>query len=99
MSSILVATLALGLAVPASDTPRFGDVKLSTGIRLHYAEQGEARGEPIILLHGIGDSWFSFSRVLGPLARQAHVYALDLRGHGRTDKPDGGYGVRDLATD
>src|SRR5690349_4246192 len=99
MSSILLATLVLGLAAPSSDTPRFGEVKLSTGIRMHYAEQGEPRGEPIILLHGISDSWFSFSRVLTPLAREAHVYALDLRGHGRTDKPDGGYGVRDLATD
>src|SRR5690349_3201242 len=99
MSSILLATLVLGLAAPSSDTPRFGEVKLSTGIRMHYAEQGEPRGEPIILLHGISDSWFSFSRVLTPLAREAHVYALDLRGHGKTDKPDGGYGMRDLATD
>lgn len=99
MSSILLAALALGLAAPPSDTPRFGEVKLSTGIRMHYAEQGEARGEPIILLHGISDSWFSFSRVLTPLAREAHVYALDLRGHGKTDKPEGGYGMRDLATD
>ena len=99
MSSILLATLALGLAAPSSDAPRFGDVKLSTGIRMHYAEQGEARGEPIILLHGYSDSWFSFSRVLAPLAREAHVYALDLRGHGKTDKPDGGYSMRDLATD
>lgn len=99
MSSILLATLALGLTAPPSDGPRFGEVKLSTGIRMHYAEQGEARGEPIILLHGYSDSWFSFSRVLTPLAREAHVYALDLRGHGKTDKPDGGYGLRDMAAD
>jgi pimeloyl-ACP methyl ester carboxylesterase len=99
MPSILLAALALGLIAPPSDTPRFGEVTLSTGIRMHYAEQGDARGEPIILLHGYSDSWFSFSRVLTPLAREAHVYALDLRGHGKTDKPDGGYGMRDLATD
>lgn len=99
MSTILLATLALGLAAPPSDSPHFGEVELSTGIRMHYAEQGEAHGEPIILLHGYSDSWFSFSRVLTPLAREAHVYALDLRGHGKTDKPDDGYGMRDLATD
>jgi len=99
MSSILLATLALGLAAPPSDTPRFGEVKLSTGIRMHYAEQGEARGEPIILLHGYSDSWFSFSRVLTPLAREARVYALDLRGHGKTDQPAAGYHMRDLAAD
>jgi non-heme chloroperoxidase len=99
MSAILLATLALGLAAPASDAPRFGEVKLATGIRMHYAEQGEARGEPIILLHGYSDSWFSFSRVLTPLAREARVYALDMRGHGKTDKPVGGYAMRDLAAD
>src|SRR5262245_22399371 len=99
MSSILLATLALGLAAPPSDAPRFGEVKLSTGIRMHYAEQGESRGEPIILLHGYSDSWFSFSRVLTPLARETRVYALDLRGHGKTDKPTSGYLMRDLAAD
>jgi hypothetical protein len=45
MSSILLATLALGLAAPLSDAPRFGEVKLSTGIRMHYAEQGESRAD------------------------------------------------------
>ena len=99
MSSILLATLALGLAAPPSDAPRFGEVKLSTGIRMHYAEQGESRGEPIILLHGYSDSWFSFSRVLTPIARETRVYALDLRGHGRTDQPAAGYHMRDLAAD
>ena len=99
MSSILLATLALGLAAPPSDAPRFGDVKLSTGIRMHYAEQGESRAEPIIMLHGYSDSWFSFSRVLTPLARKTRVYALDLRGHGKTDQPSSGYHMRDLAAD
>jgi len=99
MSTILLATLALGLAAPPSDAPRFGDVQLSTGIRMHYAEQGESRGEPIIMLHGYSDSWFSFSRVLTPLARETRVYALDLRGHGKTDQPSSGYHMRDLAAD
>src|SRR5215213_3284952 len=81
MPSVLIATLIAALAASPLDTPRFGDVKLSTGITMYYAEQGEPRGEPIILLHGYSDSWFSFSRVLTPLAREARVFALDLRGH------------------
>jgi pimeloyl-ACP methyl ester carboxylesterase len=99
MSSILLATLVAAIVASPSDAPRFGEVRLSTGIRMHYAEQGEARGVPIILLHGYSDSWFSFSRVLTPLAREAHVYALDQRGHGKTDKPADGYQMRDLAAD
>jgi non-heme chloroperoxidase len=99
MPSILLAATVAAIAAPTSDAPRFGDVRLSTGIRLHYAEQGPATGEPIILLHGYSDSWFSFSRVLTPLARDRRVYALDLRGHGKTDKPPADYHMRDLAAD
>jgi non-heme chloroperoxidase len=99
MSFMLSAAFISALAVSAPDAPRFGDIQLSTGIKMHYAEQGEARGEPIILLHGYSDSWFSFSRVLTPLSREARVYALDLRGHGKTDKPTSGYQMRDLAAD
>ena len=99
MPSILLAAAVAALAAPAPDAPRFAEVRLSTGIKLHYAEQGPASGEPIILLHGYSDSWFSFSRVLTPLARDRRVYALDLRGHGKSDKPAAGYHMRDLAAD
>ena len=99
MSLLLSAALFSALAVSPPDAPKFGEVQLSTGIKMHYAQQGEARGEPIILLHGYSDSWFSYSRVLTPLAREGRVYALDLRGHGETDKPKTGYLMRDLAAD
>jgi pimeloyl-ACP methyl ester carboxylesterase len=99
MSPIVTAALVVATIAPPSDTPRFAEVRLSTGVRLHYAEQGPARGEPIILLHGYSDSWFSFSRVLPLLARDTRVYALDLRGHGKSDRPAAGYQMRDLAAD
>jgi len=98
MPSILLATLVAALTSPPA-APRFDEVRLSTGIRIHYAEQGPAGNEPIILLHGYSDSWFSYSRVLTPLARDTRVYALDLRGHGKSDKPATGYLMRDLAAD
>ena len=79
--------------------PRFSAVNLKTGIRLTYAEQGE-EGRPIlILLHGITDSWFSFSTVLSSLAESFHTFALDQRGHGESDKPASGYAVKDFAAD
>jgi hypothetical protein len=31
---------------------RFANVQLTTGVRLHYAEQGDAVGHAVILLHG-----------------------------------------------
>jgi non-heme chloroperoxidase len=78
---------------------RFADVQLATGVRLRYAEQGDPAGHPLILLHGYSDSWFSFSRVLPLLPASYHVYALSQRGHGDSERPAGGYSMRDFATD
>ena len=110
MSPSLALAAAVVLAGPSADSAsignpghplplRFADAQLTTGIRIRYAEQGDPRGHPVILLHGYSDSWFSFSRVLPLLSPTYHVYALDLRGHGGSDRPDGGYHMRDLAAD
>jgi non-heme chloroperoxidase len=80
-------------------TPQFADTLLTTGVRLRYAEHGDASGQPIILLHGYTDSWFSFSGVLPALAATYHVYALDQRGHGDSDRPAQGYSMADFAAD
>ena len=99
MSAIQVAALIAALGAPPNDAPRFANIQLSTGVRIHYAEQGPAKGTPMILLHGYSDSWFSYSLVLSALSRDTRVYALDLRGHGNSDRPAAGYAMRDLAAD
>ena len=78
---------------------RFGTIRLSTGPQLHYAEQGDADGEPIVLLHGWPDSWFSFSRVLPLLPRRLHVFVLDQRGFGDSERPASGYEIDQFAAD
>jgi non-heme chloroperoxidase len=83
----------------ATSTLRFADVHLTTGVQLHYVEQGPSDGNPIILLHGYTDSRLSFSRVLPLLPARAHVWALDQRGHGDSDRPESGYSMRELAAD
>jgi non-heme chloroperoxidase len=72
---------------------------LSTGVRLHYAERGDPRGEAIVFLHGYSDSWFSFSRVLPLLSPSYHAFALTQRGHGDSDKPECCYTPSDFAAD
>jgi len=79
--------------------PRAADARLSTGVRLRYVEQGEGAAPPVILLHGFTDSSFSFSRVLPLLDPSLRVYALDLRGHGDSDRPAGGYTLQGFAED
>ena len=107
LGALAVATALLSGMVDGSSHPafqpssplRFGEVQLSTGVRLHYAEQGDPAGEPVILLHGYSDSWYSWSRVLPLFPTSWQVYALDQRGHGESDQPAAGYGMRDLAAD
>lgn len=78
---------------------RFATAHLSTGVRLHYAEQGHPTGEALIFLHGYSDSWFSFSRVLPWLSPSYHAFALTERGHGDSDKPECCYTLDDFAAD
>jgi len=78
---------------------RFADARLSTGVCLHYAEHGDTSGNPVILLHGLTDSWFSFSLVLPLLSSRHHAWALDQRGHGDSERPSTGYAVQDFAGD
>jgi pimeloyl-ACP methyl ester carboxylesterase len=99
---LLLAQYGQPLPEPPAAEPhgiRFGVTKLDTGVRLHYAEQGDSTGTPVILLHGYSDSWFSWSDVLPLLPSSYRVFALDLRGHGMSDKPATGYGMDDLASD
>jgi len=74
-------------------------IKLSTGVELEYAEQGELTGTPVILLHGYTDSWRSFESVLPYLPHNLRVFAITQRGHGNSSKPDSGYHPTDFAAD
>jgi non-heme chloroperoxidase len=82
-----------------NQSPRFSDTRLSSGLRLRYAEQGDPETQPIILLHGMTDTWYSFSRIMPALAEAGHIYALEQRGHGDSDRPAQGYSMSDFAGD
>ena len=59
----------------------------TNGIRLHVAEQGE--GPLIILCHGFPECWYSWRHQLGALAKAGfRAVAPDLRGYGRSDRPE-----------
>jgi pimeloyl-ACP methyl ester carboxylesterase len=55
------------------------------GLKTHLVRAG--RGEPVILLHGLGASSYSWRFAVAELARRYEVFAPDLPGFGRTDKP------------
>jgi non-heme chloroperoxidase len=82
-----------------SNGAQFATAHLSTGLRVHYAEQGHGDGEAIVFLHAYVDSWFSYGRVLPLLSPAYHAFAPDQRGHGDSDKPVCCYGANDYAAD
>jgi hypothetical protein len=55
-------------------------VDLPTGRRLNYVERGDRDGTPVVLVHGHGDSWRSFERVVPYLPPSLRVFAVTLRG-------------------
>ena len=75
------------------------DIILANGLRLQYAEQGNAEGTPLLLLHGIADSWRIFELLLAELPNSVHAYALSQRGHGDSDRPASGFRTQDFVED
>ncbi|WP_212630763.1 alpha/beta hydrolase [Pseudomonas sp. KB-10] len=67
------------------------------GCQLHYEDYG--RGEPLLLVHGLGSSTRDWEYQIPVLAQHYRVIALDVRGHGRSDKPRGAYRIADFADD
>ena len=67
------------------------------GVRLHYLEAGN--GEPVILLHGYAQNSHMWRPLMIELAKTRLVIAPDLRGFGRSSKPDGGYDKKTMAQD
>ena len=67
-------------------------------VTLNYAE-GEPTGPPLILLHGFTDRWQTYHPIITPLSQSWHIYALDLRGHGKSEKKPGAYRYMDYLQD
>lgn len=62
------------------------------GCQLHLAETGNPDGQPILFIHGFSQCWLTWSRQLNSdLAVEHRLIAMDLRGHGKSDKPRDGY--------
>jgi pimeloyl-ACP methyl ester carboxylesterase len=62
----------------------------SQGLRLHYADWGNADAPPVLLVHGGRDHCRSWDQIARSLQPHFHVLAPDLRGHGDSDWTKGG---------
>lgn len=66
------------------------------GVRLAYDEAGQG-GPPLLFVHGFGGEARHFEAQLEHFRTRHRVVAVDRRGHGRSDKPEGPYGIEAVA--
>lgn len=78
--------------------PRDAFAVLPSGIRLHYLEW-PGPGPTALLVHGTSFCADMWTPLAASLASQWRVLAVDLRGHGRSAKPEGVYSWEVFAED
>jgi len=86
------------LVQPASPPAGFKNEYANVnGVKIHYVTGGS--GDPLVLVHGFGQNWFMWNRLLPELSKHFTIIAPDLRGVGESDKPDSGYDKKTMAVD
>jgi pimeloyl-ACP methyl ester carboxylesterase len=68
-------------------------------LTLHYEDDGDPGGPPILLLHGITQSSATWAWLVPHLAADHRVVRLDLRGHGRSGRTPGAYALPGYTAD
>lgn len=98
------AALGAGMLMPngagaqsAGSAPKQGSVTLKDGTKLNYLEAGQ--GKPLVLIPGWSQTAAMFAGQLSGLSGSYRVIAVDMRGHGDSSKPGGGYRMAQLAQD
>lgn len=73
-------------------------VTLGTGTTLAYSE-GPVTGPTVVLIHAQSSARQNYNPVLSELARDHHVVAVDIAGHGESDRTPGRYTVHEIGAD
>ena len=68
-----------------------------TDIQLHYIEQGQ--GQPLILLHGNGESCDYFEHQIPCFSKDYRVIAIDTRGHGQSPRGEKPFTIKQFSED
>ncbi len=100
LCALLTAVLGAPSAMASNDAAfayRFA-VRAISGVPISLYAEERGRGDPVVLLHGLGGSTYSWRFIAPVLARSHRVIAIDLKGFGRSDKIfDTAYSAADQA--
>jgi non-heme chloroperoxidase len=72
-------------------------LETNDGVGLNYVERGA--GDPLLMIPGWSKTAAMFEHQLEGRSSSRRVIALDMRGHGESDKPVHGYKIQRLAMD
>src|SRR5678815_1855306 len=69
-------------------------------VQIHVAEAGNPEGQPLLFIHGVSQCRLAWKRQFeSDLTGDYRLVAMDLRGHGLSEKPIEGYGDSKLWAD
>lgn len=71
----------------------------ASAVKLNYLDYGPSMAEPLVMLHGGAWRWQEYLSLIPTLAQRWHIYALDLRGNGRSGWAPETYRLKDFAQD
>jgi len=63
------------------------------GVRTRFLQAGDPSAPALVFLHGTGGHAEAYSRNLAAHAEHFNTFAIDMLGHGYTDKPDYDYAI------
>jgi non-heme chloroperoxidase len=96
-AAVLAAAAVPRPAVRAAEPAKDGQFTTSDGVQLHYLEAGS--GRPLVMVPGWSQSAAQFKHQIAGLSDRYHVFAVDMRGHGESAKPNHGYHIHRLSAD
>ena len=80
--------------------PNVQRVPVADGVELETARWDGGGRRPFLLVHGLSSNWRTWEAVGRRLHERGHpVAAVDLRGHGKSSKPEEGYDFETLTSD
>lgn len=69
------------------------------GISVHYKEEGDLNGTPVVFSNSLGTDFRLWDQILPLLPKDLRIIRYDMRGHGLTSGSEGAYFMGDLVGD